>query len=618
MRHFIRFNALIVAAIFISLGSNLILAQSPQKAENSDGRLIIQGGTIIDVRSGALLPNTAIVMENDRITAISKEPVEISNNDQLLDVTGQYILPGLIDAHVHYEDFAPELFLNHGVTTVLDLGNDFEWIKATSEAIRDGWIPGPRLYYSTPHFDASPPEGSPLLLQRGHKHFVDSVGEARKAMTEYLAQGISAVKIYEKLTPDVLGTITEMAERANIPVIGHYLDAETTIATGGTGIEHLYAIARNAQDIETAQLIRELSDQRPGSLGLGIVASIDWNRIPSVIDQLIENNIYLNPTLMIYRSVPYFKEKGFHYEDFELLINDWRLRYIPLQFRVHILKEYQEQGSWHWNDLNQEEQRWAIRQFENAQRITRMYAERGGKIYAGPDCAAACTFGLGLHQEMEILVDSGLSPLQALQSATIISAEVMHMEESIGTVEEGQYADLVIINGNPLNNIRNTRNIAHVISKGKVLDGKYHPEFNSLLPKPEPETSGHFFPSPRITWISPEALTTESDSARLTISGSGFIPYSLINFGGYKLETEYLGATQLEANVPASLLQRGTHEITVENPDFAFGTTDDAEAEDLFHLGVRPRISNAFLIIVKPPGAPISVHPNQKAYIEQE
>jgi len=195
---------------------------------------------------------------------------------------------------------------------------------------------------------------------------------------------------------------------------------------------------------------------------------------------------------------------------------------------------------------------------------------------------------------------------------------VMHMEDRIGTVEEGQYADLVIINGNPLNNIRNTRNIAHVISKGKVLDGEYHPEFNSLLPKPEPETSGHFFPSPRITWISPEALTTESDPARLTVRGSGFIPYSLINFGGYNLETEYFGATHIEADIPASLLQRGTHEVTVENPDFAFGTTDDAEAEDLFHLGIRPRISNAFLIIVKPPGAPISVHPNQKAYMEQE
>ena len=70
-----------------------------------------------------------------------------------------------------------------------------------------------------------------------------------------------------------------------------------------------------------------------------------------------------------------------------------------------------------------------------------------------------------------------------------------------------------------------------------------------------------------------------------------------------------------EAEIPATLLQRGSHEITVENPDFAFGTTDDAEAEDLFHLGVRPRISNAFLIIVKPPGAPISIHPNEAAHI---
>ncbi len=175
--------------------------------------------------------------------------------------------------------------------------------------------------------------------------------------------------------------------------------------------------------------------------------------------------------------------------------------------------------------MNDEEQQWAIRQFENAQRLTRMYAERGGKIYAGPDCAAACTFGLGLHQEMELFVDSGLTTLQALQSATIISAEVMRMEDKIGTIEEGRYADLVVVNGNPLDNIRNTRNISLVISRGKVLDGEYHPEFNNPYPKPEPETSGHFFPSPRITWISPEALTTETDPARITVRGSSFIPY---------------------------------------------------------------------------------------------
>jgi hypothetical protein len=335
----------------------------------------------------------------------------------------------------------------------------------------------------------------------------------------------------------------------------------------------------------------------------------------TVIDMLVEKNIYLNPTLMGYKSVPHFKENGFHYEDFELLMNDWRLRYIPLQFRLHLLKEYQEQGSWHWNDLNEEEQQWAVHQFENAKRMTKMYVDRGGKIYAGPDCPATCTFGLGLHQEMELLVDSGVSTLKALQSATLHSAEVMRMEDEIGAVEENMLADLVVIHGNPLENIRNTRAISYVISRGRVLDGEYHPEFNSLMPKPEPETSGHFFSSPRIIWISPEALTTESSVAHLIVRGSGFIPYSLINFGGYNLATRFFSATHIEADVPAALLQRGTHDITVENPDFAFGTTDDAQAEDLFHLGVRPRISNAFKIIVKPPGMPIFVHPNEAAHI---
>ncbi len=149
-----------------------------------------------------------------------------------------------------------------------------------------------------------------------------------------------------------------------------------------------------------------------------------------------------------------------------------------------------------------------------------------------------------------------------------------------------------------------------------VLDGEYNAEFTPVMAKPEPETSGHFFPSPRITWISPEALTTESASAKLTVRGSGFIPYSLINFGGTNLRTSYLGATHIEAEIPAELLRTGTYEVTIENPDFAFGTTDDAEAEDLFHLGVRPRISNAFLILVRPPGLPIFVHPNEAAHMD--
>jgi len=607
----------IAAALSLIVGPlGVAAAQGAEQNQDITGRLVLRGGTVIDVTDGTLHPDMVVVMEGDRIIAVTDDPVAAQPGDRSLDVSGQYIIPGLIDAHLHYEDFAAELLLNHGVTSVLDLGNDYEWIKAQAEGIRAGWIPGPRLYFSTPHFDASPPAGSPLLLQRGHKHFVDDVQTAREATERYIADGVSSVKIYERLDPDVLAEIARVAEAANVPVIGHFLDAESTAAVGDAGMEHLRPLAASVQDPELVAQLADINAGRPGNLGLTPVASVDWDRMPGVIDMLIEKNVYLNPTLMIYRSVPHFKEKGFHYEDFELLLNDWRLRYIPLQYRLHILKEYQEQGVWHWDDLDENEQQWAITQFENALRMTKMFADRGGKIYAGPDCAAACNFGIGLHQEMELLVDSGLSTLHALQSATLYSAEVMRMEDELGSLDVGMFADVVVLRDNPLEDIRNTRAISHVISRGQVLDGEYHPEFKNPFAKPEPETSGHFFPSPRITWMSPEALTTETAPARLTIRGSGFIPYSLINFGEQNLKTQYFGPTHIEAEVPAEFLQVGTHDVTVENPDFAFGTTDDAEAEDLFHLGVRPRISNSFPIIVKPPGAPIFTHPNEAAHLD--
>ena len=601
-----------VSVLFLSFCNQLSAQQTDTE---TSGRLLLQGGTIIDVRTGDLRPNTVIVIEGGRIAAISNRPVSPRRNDRTLDLAGQFIIPGLIDAHAHYLPFAPELLLNHGVTTVLDLANDYEWIKATAEGIRAGWLPGPRLYYSIPTFDAPPPAGHPHLTNRIHKHFIGDVNEAEAATQQYISQGSSALKVFEGLDDDVMGAIVKIADKANIPVMGHFRDAEVAASMVGAGIEHIGPLAVLAQDPELARQVRELSSRRPGSIGLGSVASVDWDKMETVIDMLVEKDAYLNPTLLVgYKQIPQVRtELGFLYEDFDLLINNWRLRYIPLQFKLHILKEYMQQGVWHWDDLNEEEQGWAVQQFENAQRVVRMYSDRGGKIYAAPDCAAGCTFGLGLHQEMELLVDSGISPLKALQSATLHSAEVMRMEDKIGTVEENRLADLVVLQANPLENIRNTRAISHVILDGRVLDGEYHPEFNVLLEKPQPSTNGHFFPSPVITWISPEALTTESSPARLSLRGSGFIPYSLINFGGYNLKTRYLGPTHLEADIPPSLLQRGTYDVTVENPDFANGYA----TIDLFHFGVLPRISNALKIIVKPPGIPISVHPNEARNLER-
>ncbi len=217
-----------------------------------------------------------------------------------------------------------------------------------------------------------------------------------------------------------------------------------------------------------------------------------------------------------------------------------------------------------------------------------------------------------MHQELELLVDAGVSTLQALQAATVNPAELMRMQDRLGTLEEGKVGDVLILDANPLEDIRNTRKIAQVISRGRVLDGKYHADFKNPIPFNGWEQSSHFFPSPRIQWASPEALVEGAQGATLTVHGTGFIPYSFVRFNGQNLKTSFIDRLQLTAEVPANLLRPGTYAVTVENPEFGSGTIYAAGASDLSHLGMRDRISNEFLVLVKPQGgAPIFPHPRE-------
>ena len=205
-------------------------------------------------------------------------------------------------------------------------------------------------------------------------------------------------------------------------------------------------------------------------------------------------------------------------------------------------------------------------------------------------------------------------PLQALQAATINSAELMRMEDRLGTIEAGKVGDVLILDANPLEDIRNTRKIAQVISRGQLLDGLYHADFRNPIPENAPYDSRLFFPSPRIQWASPEAILEGAQNVALAVHGTGFIPYSSLRFNGQPLKTTFVDEFQLTAQVPPNLLEPGTYAITVENPDFGWGTIYALGASDLAHLGIRDYISNEFLVLVKPQGgAPIFPHPREAA-----
>ena len=580
----------------------------------AQGRVVIRRGSVVDVRDGKLPPNATVVVEGDRIVSVSPGGPPPQPGGTVIDATGKYLIPGLIELHSHYKDWVPELFLNHGVTTVIDLGAPHEWIQAQKEAIEKGLVPGPRLLVSAYNYDAPPkdPEEVTELTARPYIQIVAKPEDAMAAMEPFV-QGpskVDAIKVMGHLDEPLLRAIVREAKKGSLPVIGHFEDARVAAAVGANGIEHLESLAFAIRDPRLRQEAQ--GKLRSGTLGeMGQTAYIDVKQLPGLVQLLVKSNVYLNPTLLVGWAPAQAVRERFSYEAFDLLFNNWRLRYVPLHWRLALLKEYQEVGVWHWTDLTPYEREIFELSYKNAQLIVKTFVDAGGKLYTGTDCAGGCTPGLGTHQELEMIADSGVGPLRALQSATINSAELMRMEDRLGTLEAGKVGDVVILDANPLENIRNTRKIWRVISRGRVLDGQYHPEFENPLPRNEWEDTGHMFPSPDIRWASPAAVVEDSTDTTVTVHGTGLIPYSLIRFNGHKLKTTFVSRTVLKAEVPAKLLAPGTYPVTIENPDFAWGTI--LGPAYLYPLGIRNNISNEFLVLVKPKGgAPIHPHPREK------
>jgi hypothetical protein len=383
-------------------------------------------------------------------------------------------------------------------------------------------------------------------------------------------------------------------------VIGHFRDVRVAADAGAHGIEHNGAVA-NAM-IDTKAREEALRTVRKG-LNLPAESFMDLSRLPEIVKLMIERGLYLNPTMrMSWSGDRALREKGFHYEDFDLLFNDWRLRYVPLNWRLANLKEYQEIGLWNWRDLSTLEQDLFHRGYTNAQKLIKTFVDAGGKLYAGTDSASMTTPGLSLHQEMELIVDAGASPLQALQAATVNPAELMRMSDRLGSLQAGKAGDVVLLDANPLDDIRNTRKIHRVISRGRMLDGEYHADIRNPIPTNDWEGSSHYFPSPRIRTAAPRAFVVGSSGAVLTVSGTGFIPYSFVRLNGQRLKTQFVDEFQLTAQIPSELLKTGTYAVTVENPDFGGGSNLARGAGDISHLGLRGHVSNEFLVLVKPAG----------------
>jgi hypothetical protein len=207
--------------------------------------------------------------------------------------------------------------------------------------------------------------------------------------------------------------------------------------------------------------------------------------------------------------------------------------------------------------------------------------QAGGKVVTGPDSAGTSgpsnIPGLAMHIEMEALVDAGLTPMQAILASTKWSAELLHKDQELGTVEPGKLADLILIEGDPLADIRNTRNIRAVILDGKVVDTTINPNFRSPLPRPVVAGDPLEYMGPAVTAIAPKIARQGDAAVAIELTGEKFTSQSFVRFDTTDLPTRFVSPTRLSATVSADLLRSvGSYAVTVVNPGSGGGTSNVA------------------------------------------
>jgi len=535
--------------------------------------LLIRGGTLIDGTGKPPAENAQVLIRDGVIAEITTSPRRPADNVEAIDARGKFILPGLIDSHIHYRDWKAELFLAHGVTTVYDLGNPYYWQAALKQGFNSGRMRGPRFFFcgeiGLPSDEAAQNQG-PTVIRRG-PDVIHKPEDAAAIVNRLKEAGIDCIKLNENFTSDLFSAIARAAQSTGVRVISHSWNVSDSIRWGIGGVEHMEGIAIATATSARAKEAIGRMHLEAGHKNSALYQWMEPAEFDRVIQELVGRRVFVNPTLAFEWKALTERSRDHEQEDLRLFSIP-ALSYVSLDDRLVIL------GQYHWPDGRPAEE---IRQFKEGyrkvQQFLAKFVQAGGKIYAGTDSSAATTPGLSLHHEMQLLVDAGLTPMQAIMAATSNGAELLGLERKIGTVEEGKTADLILVDANPLQAITNTKKIFKVIKDGRVVDTTYHADYEIAIRRPGPESKHLYNPLPVVRDVLPP-VAVEGGAVTLRIVGRGFTPSSVVKFDGRTSETRWISSTELAATLtPQHTARAGTFLIKVETPKPGGGSSEPVE-----------------------------------------
>jgi hypothetical protein len=442
--------------------------------ERADTTLLaIKGGTLLDVRREQQISDSVILVEKDRIRdAGDASTIVIPNGARVIDASGKWVIPGLIDMHVHgssRKDVPIALYVANGITAIRDMGGNITALRMTQQKIESGEKLGPRLFYTGNVLDGSPPVAPPMSI------IVDSTEEAKSAVDFLISQGADSIKIYNNITEPVLDTIVKAAKRAGKPVGGHVpkaISLKRSIELGFNFVEH--AAIRSRDLLEWNSITPAEANQITSLPSVTQREALVWQRVDldsakvkALISFMAEKDVSLDPTLSIdeFDSLFLYEQEAKHPNN----------RYLKRTFVEEALGPDHDIFR-----MPADLKAVAVSGIEKRRKFVGMCNRAGVKILAGTDGPGIgrVTVGFGLHHELALLVEAGLKPIDALQGATINAARALRKENEIGSVEPGKFADMVILDSDPLADINNTTKIDSVLLRGRAFD---RPALNGML-----------------------------------------------------------------------------------------------------------------------------------------
>jgi len=382
------------------------------------GTYAMTGATIVDGTGRAAIPDGVVVVRDGRIADVGpRAEVTIPPGVPSVAVDGKTIVPGLWDMHTHVTqiEWAP-VYLAAGVTTVRDMGNEFEFVVALRDAIASGRALGPRVL-AAGLIDGDGPNAFGV-------YYATTPEEAKQAVAKYHDAGFQQIKIYSLVTPPIVEAICAEAHRLGMTVTGHVPNGMTIEQAAAAGMDHIahLAIRGEAGSEEVQKTIAFLRDHK------------------TVMDPTQSWNELLGHAV------------GTPISAFQPGV---------LKIPAPLNRVFSNAGAAGIDAAT------ARTRLERGLRIVKALHDAGVPIVAGTDEGIP---GYSVHREIELYVEAGLTPMEALQAATIVSARAMKLDGELGTIERGKRADMIVLNANPLDAIHNIRAVRWTIRDGRVYD----------------------------------------------------------------------------------------------------------------------------------------------------